>query len=229
MWTRSAVETLSQQVTQTLRDWVLHGRFKPGERIEEVPTAKAMGVSRTPIRAALATLANEGLIDHQPKRGYLVQQFDLGVIASAYEVRAVLEGLACKLAAQRGLDGQQIERLRECLAAGDRILEKGVLLSEDHEPYQRINVDLHTTLLDASSNPWLRRFAEQAQNIPYASDRIVLWDVPHSVILRSHGDHHRIVEAVVDRASGRAEQLMREHVYYAGIIFKNNAERLAMV
>ena len=223
------METLSQQVTQTLRDWVLHGRFKPGERIEEVPTAKAMGVSRTPIRAALATLANEGLIDHQPNRGYFVQQFDPRVIASAYEVRAVLEGLACKLAAQRGLDPQQIEKLRECLAAGDRILAKGVLLSEDHEPYQRINVELHTTLLDASSNPWLGRFAEQAQNIPYASDRIVLWDVPHAVILRSHGDHHRIVEAVIDGASGRAEQLMREHVYYAGIIFKNNAERLAMV
>jgi GntR family transcriptional regulator of vanillate catabolism len=220
------LETLSQQVTDTLRDWVLHGRFKPGERIEEIPTAQAMGVSRTPVRAALAALANEGLIDHQPKRGYLVREFELETIVAAYEVRAVLEGLACKSAAQRGLSDEQAQTLRNCLADGDRILAKGMLMPEDHEPYQKINVDLHNTLLSASCNPWLGRFAEQAHNIPYASDRIVLWDVEHALILRSHGDHQRIVEAVLARDCTRAEQLMREHVYYAGIIFKNNFERL---
>lgn len=220
------MQTLSQQVTETLRDWILHGRFKPGQRIEEIPIASAMGVSRTPVRAALATLANEGLIDHQPKRGYLVRVFELDVILAAYEVRAVLEGLACRSAAQRGLSEEQIRRLRQCLAEGDRILAKGTLQPEDHEPYQKINVELHNTLLEASANPWLGRFAEQAHNIPYASDRIVLWDVGHAVILRSHGDHHRIVEAVIARDSARAEQLMREHVYYAGVILKNNFQRL---
>lgn len=220
-----SLETLSQQVTDTLRDWVLHGRFKAGDRIEEIPTATAMGVSRTPVRAALAALANEGLIDHQPKRGYVVRQFELETIVAAYEVRAVLEGLACRSAAQRGLSDANAQTLRDCLAIGDRILSKGSLLPQDHEPYQKMNVDLHNVLLSASANPWLGRFAEQAHNIPYASDRIVLWDVEHSVILRSHGDHHRIVEAVLARDGMRAEQLMREHVYYAGIIFKDNFER----
>src|SRR6218665_1734040 len=88
------MQTLSQNLTETLRDWLLHGRLKPGERIEEVPLALTMGVSRTPVRAALATLASEGLIDHQPKRGYLVKEFALAAILAAYEVRAVLEGLA---------------------------------------------------------------------------------------------------------------------------------------
>lgn len=220
------MQTLSQKVTETLRDWILHGRIKPGERIEEIPIAEAMGVSRTPVRAALATLANEGLIDHLPKRGYLVRVFELEVILAAYEVRAVLEGLACKSAARRGLSDTQAKLLRHCLGEGDRILAKGILQPEDHEPYQKINVDLHNTLLEASANPWLGRFAEQAHNIPYASERIVLWDVEHAVILRSHGDHHRIVEAVMARDSSRAEQLMSEHVYYAGIIFKNNFQRL---
>ena len=48
------MKTLSEDVTVMLRDWILHGRFKPGERIEEIPTAVAMGVSRTPVRTALA-------------------------------------------------------------------------------------------------------------------------------------------------------------------------------
>lgn len=222
------MQTLSQQVTQTLRDWILHGRFKPGERIEEIPIAETMGVSRTPVRAALATLANEGLIDHQPKRGYLVRVFELDVILAAYEVRAVLEGLACRSAAQRGLTEAQVKNLQQCLIEGDRILGKGILHPEDHEPYKKINVALHNTLLEASSNPWLGRFAEQAHNIPYASDRIVLWDVEHAVIFRSHGDHHRIVEATMNRDGARAEALMREHVYYAGVILKKNYQRLLL-
>ena len=217
--------TLSQNVTETLRGWILHGRFKPGERIEEIPISLAMGVSRTPVRAALATLTNEGLIDHQPKRGYLVKVFALNDILAAYEVRSVLEGLACRAAAQHGLDDMQIATLRRCLAEGDRLLGKGHLDPEDHAPYQKVNVDLHNTVISAASNPWLGRFAEQAHNIPYASDRIVLWE-DHAVILRSHGDHHRIVDAIVERDAGRAEALMREHVYYAGVILKNNFERL---
>jgi len=220
------LQTLSQQVTDTLRDWILHGRFKPGERIEEIPIAEQMKASRTPVRSALATLVNEGLIDYQPKRGYVVRAFEMETILTAYEVRAVLEGLACRKAAERGLSEEQAAVLRRCLQEGDRILAKGELLPEDHAPYQKMNVDLHTTLLSASGNPWVSRFAEQAQNIPYASDRIVLWDVEHSIILRSHGDHHRIVEAVASRDATRAEQLMREHVYYAGVILKNNFERL---
>lgn len=216
------MQTLSEHVTQQLRSWILDGRFKPGERIEEIPAAKLLGVSRTPVRAALSLLASEGLIDHQAKRGYLVRAFDMEGILAAYEVRSVLEGLACRRAAQRGLSAEQARVLEACLAEGDRILAKGELLPEDHAPYQKVNHDLHNALLAASHNPWLDRFVDQAHQIPYASDRVVLWDVEHSLILRSHGDHHRIVEAVMQRDAIRAEQLMREHVHYAGIILRNN-------
>jgi GntR family transcriptional regulator of vanillate catabolism len=220
------MRTLSQEITDKLRFWILQGQFKPGERIEEIPIAVSMGVSRTPVRAALTTLASEGLIDHLPKRGYLVRVFELDVILAAYEVRAVLEGLACRSAAQRGLSETQSQKLRQCLAQGDSILDKGTLQPEDHLPYQQMNVDLHNTLMEASGNPWVGRFVEQANHIPYASDRIVLWDVRHDVILRSHGDHHRIIEAIMQRDHARSDELMREHVYYAGVIFKNNFQRL---
>ena len=113
------MKTLAQDVTETLRDWILHGRFKPSTRLEEVPLAQQLNVSRTPVRAALAALASEGLLSHQPKRGYLVQGFDLGVIAAAYEVRSVLEGLACRNAATRGLTPEQIRTLSSEMAAAD--------------------------------------------------------------------------------------------------------------
>ncbi len=219
------MRTLAQNVTDTLRDWILHGEVRPGARLEEIPLAEQLGVSRTPVRAALSTLATEGLIDHQPKRGYQVRAFNMEEIVAAYEVRAVLEGLACRNAASRGLSDEQAQQLKGCLASGDQILASGVLRPEDHEPYQQMNVTIHDTLLEASGNPWVTRFAEQAQHIPFASDRIVLWD-DHPIILRSHGDHHRIIEAVLARDGQRAEQLMREHVYYAGIILRRNYEVL---
>jgi GntR family transcriptional regulator of vanillate catabolism len=220
-----SMQTLAQNVTDTLRDWILHGRMRPGMRLEEIPLAEQLGVSRTPIRSALGTLASEGLIDHQPKRGYLVRAFDMEEIVAAYEVRSVIEGLACRNAAVRGLTESQTRTLTASLAEGDRILAKGELRPEDHEPYQQMNVTIHDTLLEASGNPWVTRFAVQAQNIPFASDRIILWD-DHAIILRSHGDHHRIVEAVIARDSARAEQLMREHVYYAGVILRKNYQKL---
>ncbi|MES2980538.1 MAG: GntR family transcriptional regulator [Pseudomonadota bacterium] len=225
LWVQG-MQTLSEHVTEQLRNWILDGRFKPGERIEEIQAAELMGVSRTPVRAALSLLASEGLIDYQAKRGYLVRAFDLEEILAAYDVRSVLEGLACRRAAQRGLQPEQAARLIACLTEGDRILAKGRLLPEDHAPYQKMNVELHNLLLEAAGNQWLDRFVDQAHQIPYASDRVVLWDVDHALILRSHVDHHRIVEAVIERDAMRAEQLMREHVHYAGVILKNNYQQL---
>src|SRR5690606_17144602 len=220
------MNTLAEHVTETLRNWILQGILAPGERLEEIPLAEKLGVSRTPIRAALANLGNEGLLEHQPKRGYAVRIYQYEDIIGAYEVRAVLEGLACRRAAHKGLSSLDISKLKACLAEGDAILANGVLLPEYHQPYQRMNITLHETLLKAAENSWVTRFATQAQTAPFASDRIMLWD-DHGVILRSHNDHHRIVTAVIERDGARAEQLMREHVYYAGLLLRDNYERLS--
>ena len=219
------MDTLSQQVTETLRTWILHGRLQPGMRVEEVPIAETLKVSRTPVRAALAALAMEGLIDHQPKKGYLVRSFALEDILAAYEVRSVLEGLACRRFAALGVDEPTAALLQECLREGDEILAKGKLLAEDLAPYQQMNVRLHNALMHGAGNQWIVRFGAQAQAVPFASDRIMLWN-DHGVILRSHDDHHRIVQAVISGDAARAEQLMREHVYYAGILLRDNYQRL---
>ncbi|WP_374221232.1 FCD domain-containing protein [Variovorax sp. E3] len=88
-----------------------------------------------------------------------------------------------------------------------------------------MNVRLHNALMHGAGNQWIVRFGAQAQAVPFASDRIMLWH-DHGVILRSHDDHHRIVQAVISGDAARAEQLMREHVYYAGILLRDNYQRL---
>ena len=86
------MRTRSQDVTETLRDWILTGAVSGGERLEEIPVAAKLGVSRTPVRAALAVLEKEGLVDYQPKRGYAVRAFEMEQIFAAYQARGALEG-----------------------------------------------------------------------------------------------------------------------------------------
>src|SRR3546814_10929448 len=94
------MDTLSQHVTDTLRAWVLQGIVSPGERLEEIPLAAKLGVSRTPVRAALSNLGNEGLMEHQHKLVNSVRGFKFEQIVGAYDVRAVLEGRECRKSVQ---------------------------------------------------------------------------------------------------------------------------------
>jgi GntR family transcriptional regulator of vanillate catabolism len=220
------MRTRSQDVTETVRDWILTGAVPAGERLEEIPLAERLGVSRTPVRAALAALGKEGLVDYQPKRGYVVRSFEIDEILAAYEARAALEGLACRLAAEGGVPEDIRAKLQSCLLEGDRILGKGRLVPDDFQPYQLMNVTFHNTIVMLSANPWVARLVAGTHAIPFVSDRIILWH-DHAVIVRSHDDHHRIVQSLVAGQAARAESLMREHIYFAGLFLKENFHRLS--
>lgn len=220
------MQTLSQKITEQLREQILSGELKPGHHLEEIPLAAQLGVSRTPLRGALNALANQGLLTYQAKRGYLIRRFEIKDVIAAYAVRAQLEGMACRMAAEQGLSDAHIELLQAQLAAGDQMLAKGYLAAEDFEPYRQMNVTLHQVLIDSSANHWIREFVQRTQEIPYVSSRLMLWH-DYATILRSHDDHHRIVDAVVRREGWRAEALMREHVYFAGRFLEQNFSRVS--
>ncbi|WP_296258899.1 MULTISPECIES: GntR family transcriptional regulator [unclassified Pseudomonas] len=220
------MQTLSQKITEQLREQILSGALKPGQHLEEIPLASQLGVSRTPLRGALNALAHQGLLTYQAKRGYLIRRFDIRDIVAAYAVRANLEGMACRMAAEQGLSDELIALLHEQLAAGDAMLGKGYLAAEDFEPYRQMNVMLHEVLIDNSANHWIGEFVQRTQEIPYVSSRLMLWH-DYATILRSHDDHHRIVDAVIRREGWRAEALMREHVYFAGRFLEANFARVS--
>lgn len=217
--------TLAQQITNTLRDWISEGRLAPGGRLEELPLCEQLGASRTPVRAALQALASEGLLDHRPKRGYVVREFDLQEILSAYETRSVLEGLACGRAAMAGGTAEQRTLLKQLVAKGDYILRDGLLREEDRAAYQALNVQLHDTIMTMANAYWPERIVRQiSQSLPQTSARVMRWELDSSIMLRAHEDHRRIVYAVLNGQARRAEDLMREHVYYAGLLFKQSHE-----
>src|ERR1700690_3413793 len=89
------------RATLALREMLVQGLFRPGERIREVPLAAQLKVSRIPLHLALERLAHEGFLEIRPTRGFVVQRFSTEDIYDAIELRGLLEGAAARLAAER--------------------------------------------------------------------------------------------------------------------------------
>ena len=203
--------TRSASVVEALRGALLGGEFAPGERLHEVRLTERLQVSRTPVRAALQTLASEGLLDHSPNRGYTVRYFPISEVVSAYEVRSVLEGLAARLTAERGLGDDERKVLEQALLKGDRLLVHGELTKTQRSAYSAMNAAFHETIHAAAGSRMLGDMIRLCQQVPISSPRNVVAFEARDV-RRRHDDHHRIFEAIIARDPWRAEMLMRDHV-----------------
>ena len=207
--------TVAESATAMLREMILAGELRPGARVHQDHLSELLGLSRTPLRTAMATLARDGLLDYETNRGYRVKEFSVGSIRSVFEIRSVLEAQACRAAARNGLARVVLDRMDELVRRGDELLSVGRLDPDHLPPYRKMNVDFHNCILEAAQNPWLRDFVDRTHNVPMVSDRVILWD-DYEVIHRSHDDHHRIAQALRRGDGDRAALVMFEHVAYAG-------------
>jgi GntR family transcriptional regulator of vanillate catabolism len=203
--------TRFESVVETLRAAILAGEFQAGERLHEVKLTARLGASRTPVRAALQKLASEGLLDYTPNRGYTLRALSISEVISAYEVRAVLEGLAARLSAERGLDASATATLQQSLRDGDDLLRNGQITDEHRSQYSRINSCFHETIHASAGSRLLNETVYLCQQVPVSSPRYIV-AFRESDVRRRHDDHHRIFEAIIGREPWRAEMLMRDHV-----------------
>lgn len=210
-----AFQTSADHAATSIRELILEGSLAPGSPLRQDELARQLGVSRTPLRTALAALSRDGLVDYSANRGYRVRSFAIEDIRSAFEVRSTLEALACRIAGRLGLSPRALETLDAAVAEGDAILSSGRLEPAKLTAYRRMNVTIHGTIIDASQNPWLKNFVSRTHDVPMASDRVILWE-NYDIILRSHDDHHRILHALRQGDGERAGRLMQEHVIFAG-------------
>lgn len=206
---RSVTRTLS--VADRIRSAILSGEHAPGARLHEQRLCERLGVSRTPVRAALQALAGDGLLDHAPNRGYSVRRFDTSEIVDAYEIRAMLEALAARLAAERGFSHEQHEAIETALADGDALLAKQTLTEDDRIAYGAVNFVIHDTIHSAARSRMLTDMIRQCQSVPQSSHRNII-SFEYMDVRRRHDDHHRLYDAILARDVYRAEMLMREHV-----------------
>ena len=207
--------TVAESATAMLREMILSGELPPGARVHQDHLSELLGLSRTPLRTAMATLARDGLLDYETNRGYRVKQFSVENVRSVFEIRSVLEAQGCRAAARNGVSREVLDRMDALVRQGDELLSIGRLDPARLPPYRKMNVDFHNCILEAARNPFLKDLVDRTHNVPMVSDRVILWD-DYEVIYRSHDDHHRIARALRRGEGERAALVMYEHVAYAG-------------
>ncbi|MEJ2237879.1 MAG: GntR family transcriptional regulator [Gemmatimonadales bacterium] len=201
---------------QRLREMILSGELKPGERITEVGLAERLGISRTPIRSALPILAADGYIEPVGKRGYSVKKFDGEEAIKALELRAVLEGVAARYLAQAGASEEVLTELESCLRQGDELFGKRYLTYEDEERYGEMNARFHQIIVENCGSAPLIAFVERLNKMPFINPSVLVFDqvgleTAYDLLFRAHGQHHALTEAIRGRDAARAEVVFREH------------------
>lgn len=205
--------THAERALITLRQRILSGNL-PGEtRLFEVALAEDLEVSRTPVRAALSKLAEEGLLDRAKGGGFIVRSFNLADVTDTIELRGVLEGTAARFAAERGITPEQLREAEEIIQKIDHEISQQDV---DMASYSDLNAQFHDVLSRMAGSDALARQIRHVTALPFASPSAFLDDETHvEQLLRSlksaHDQHRAIIEAIVNREGSRAEALAREH------------------
>jgi GntR family transcriptional regulator of vanillate catabolism len=201
------------RVVLALREMVLRGDFRPGERLAELALVARLKASRTPVRLALDRLAHEGLLEALPAGGFRVREFSIEDVWDAIEIRGVLEGTAARLAAERLSSADELADLRACCREMEDVVAAGL---EDFVRYLEVNDRLHAELRRLAKSPMLSRTIEAVVALPFAAPGALVYgsaELPQAravaVIALEH--HRSIVEAIENREGARAESLAREH------------------
>ncbi len=204
----------------SLRELILQGELSSGQHLIETALVERLRVSRTPVRAALAQLAQEGLLEKMPGTGYRVRTFTQRDILDAVEIRGTIEGLAARLAAERGVSGLALVKLKACVAQIDELTEKHEITGDTIDRYLEYNQNFHQQLLALPESFIVMRTIEHILTLPFASPNAFVlaeWEFGQEwkVFFTAQEHHKGIVEAIEHREGARAEALAREHARLA--------------
>jgi GntR family transcriptional regulator, vanillate catabolism transcriptional regulator len=214
---RSVTQTVRAQLA--LRDLVLRGELNPGERVSELQMVERLGVSRTPVRSALIRLEEEGLLEAIPSGGFSVKTFSEKEVFEAIEIRGTLEGLAARLAAERGVSRTELRNAANCLEVIDELMRRDTT-DIDLSRYVELNAQFHEILVGMADSQALARQLERASALPFASPSALVPVQSRSpemnyILTIAQDQHHCVLAAIERREGARAEAIMREHARIA--------------
>lgn len=208
---------LRDVVFQTLRQGIITGEIAPGERLMEIPLAKQLGVSRTPVREAIRMLELEGLVVMIPRKGAEVARITEKDLRDALEVRCALEELAVVLACKR-ITREGKEQLKSaCIAFREAISTKLVPSIVDSD------IAFHDTIFEATQNRRLVTLTHNLWEQVYRYRVEYVKDFSYHDVLVS--EHDAITNAVLLGDEELARQVMRKHIYNQEAIVIHNVRR----
>ncbi len=195
------LQTRQEIVVVRLRDAILRGYFKPGQRLDQNEIADLLKVSRSPIREALRTLAGEGLVDVIPHRGAVVAELSTAELEEILVLRGVLEGMAARLAVRK-IDAERIKTLEAIVKELNQTtdLDRWIELNHlfHHTIYQAVNRPRLMSLIDNLRNtvtPYMRQFIASTEHMRDAAT-----------------SHQLILDACVKRDPLLIEQETQKHL-----------------
>ncbi len=211
-----ATESAQVRALLQLRELILSGELAGGSRIAELAIVERLGVSRTPVRAALARLEQEGLLEALPNGGYVVQTFSERDIADAIELRGTLEGLLARMAAERGAPAEALAAARQCLNHVDTVLAAPALNDEGFSRYVALNSEFHALVWEMADSPTIARQLDKVLSLPFASPSGFVVMQAHSqrardMLVVAQDQHRQVIDAIEQREGARAEAILREH------------------
>jgi DNA-binding GntR family transcriptional regulator len=196
--------SLHDKLAEGLRDAIVAGEFRPGQKLPELDLCARFGVSRTPMREALKVLATEGLVTLTPNRGASVAAISTQELADLFPIMGALEALAGELAAERISE----DELRVLQAKHMQMLE--YFRRGERGPYLRINEQIHTDIVKASGNaPLLATW--QGLMVRIKRVRFVAQMTPESW-REAVNDHQQMIEALAVGDGARLGAILKRHV-----------------
>ncbi|MCM1089610.1 MAG: GntR family transcriptional regulator [Butyrivibrio sp.] len=195
---------LRDVVFNTLRQAILTGELKPGERLMEIHLANRLGVSRTPIREAIRKLELEGLVTMIPRRGAEVAQITEKSMSDVLEVRRAMDALCVELACER-ITEEELAQLKEACGTFEQVVR-----TKDVKQIAQADVELHDIILQATGN---QRLIQLVNNL---SEQMYRYRFEYIKDFSQHErlvEEHRIIyESLVSRDKERACEAAKVHI-----------------
>jgi GntR family transcriptional regulator, vanillate catabolism transcriptional regulator len=211
--------THTKRATYELRQRIIEGALPGGTRLYEVALAEDLDISRTPVREAMSRLAEEGLLERASGGGFVVRSFTYSDVIDAIELRGVLEGTAARIAAERGVEADDIKKIKGIVDQIDTCFG-AIDTPADFDRYGELNAAFHSLLADLCASPIIQHELNRVKSLPFASpSAFVLGHADSAATYRTlmvaQTQHRAIVDAIVAREGARAEALAREHARIA--------------
>jgi DNA-binding GntR family transcriptional regulator len=194
--------SLEEQTYRDLRDMIMQGQLVSGQKLVQEDLAAKLGVSRTPLRSAIANLERDNFVRLTPRGEAFVLEFGPQRIADIFEIRAVLEGLTCRLVAPT-IERKHIMYLRSLMSAVPTGTDPESLAA-----YRAADVEFHTVLTNLLDDPFLTRMLESMQVIMTMSLAQGLLRSPAETL----PEHLAIIDALEAHDPDAAERAMLVHI-----------------
>jgi len=196
--------SLHDELVDGIRDLILEGHFRPGDKIPERVLCLHFGVSRTPLREALKALAAEGLVQLIPNRGAIVAKITEKEIEELFPILGALEALAGELVCER-LQEPDFRRLR---TLHERLLDH--FRHGEESAYRRLNREFHEALFDIAGNAALSELYQQLLGRIHLVRFLI--DKRETNWQKAVDDHERIMEALEARSGRRLAEILKAHI-----------------